>query len=163
MPAATNFRKNYDFYMFINTGTKQAPVWVRNTLSDTFTREPNPTSDEVLFISDEFPTQMNERHAPTYPQTLYTKMGDPLYSYLEPMYRRLLTGTEAQTQMLIVYPDKAEAGNIATYEEISFTWGTQDVMAGTIAYTINVRETIHGSATMVSGEPTFIPSVGGLL
>lgn len=158
-------RKKHKNYLFINTGTKDTPEWVRETKATDFAIAYNPQTETYDYIADELPTKETTSFEPSIEQTLYAYQGEPVYTYLIEKARNFARGTEAESQIMLVYQETTEEGkNKADVFDVSFDWGTDDMVAGTLAYTINLSGTPqHGTAEIAEaadddGNKTWTPT-----
>jgi len=147
-------RKKHKNYLFINTGTKESPAWVRETKASDFAIAYNPQTESYDFIADELPTKETTSFQPAIEQTLYAYDGEPVYMYLINKARNFARGSEAESQIMLVYQETdADGKNSADVFDVSFDWGTDDLVAGTLAYTINLNGMPqHGTAEITVDE-----------
>jgi hypothetical protein len=132
-------RKKNKNYLFINTGTKATPVWVRETKASDFAIAYNPQTETYNYIADELPTTETTSFQPAIEQTLYAYDGEPAYMYLIEKARSFARGSDAESQIMLVYQESDSDGeNLADVFDVTFGWGTDDMVAGTLAYTINL-------------------------
>lgn len=147
-------RKKNKNYLFMNTGTRTTPDWKRDTKSTDFAIAYNPQSETYDFIADELPTTETTSFQPSIERTLYAYIGEPLYDYLILRARSFARGTDAETQIMIVYQETSPTGeNLADQFDVELSWGTDDMVAGTLAYTVNLKGTpTHGTASIVESQ-----------
>lgn len=89
---------------FLNTGTKESPVWSRigkgvaeNTISY------NATVVSETFIHEDTASNSVDSYAPQIPVTQYAYKGEPVFDYVDGLRKNRATGTECETELLIVY------------------------------------------------------------
>lgn len=143
-------RKKYKNFLFINTGTKDDRKWARETKATDFAIAFNPQTETYDYIADELKTSETTGFEPSLEQTLYAYIGEPVYDFLMPKARKFSRGGDATGEVLIVYQETNDKGeNLADLFDVSFEWGTNDMVAGTLAYTIHLNETpTFGTATI---------------
>lgn len=154
-------RKKYLNYLFLDiSDTTGTPKWTRVTKSVDFAVVYNATTETFDFISDETPTTEVQSYAPTIGQTQHAYIGEPIYDYILKKSMHLAKGTDAKIKAMIVRQEKATGGGqIASSYEANLTWDTDDIVAGTITYSIALSNPVHGTATLIAGVPTFAPTV----
>ena len=159
-------RKKDKNYLFMNTGTVAVPAWVRDTKSTDFAIAYNPQTQTYDFISDALPSTETESFQPSIDRTLSCYIGEPLYDYLIAKARNFAMGSDAETQIMLVYQEtNGESGsglaNLADKFDVSLEWGTDDMVAGTLTYKVALKGTpTKGTATIdATGKPVFSPTV----
>jgi hypothetical protein len=98
-------RKKHKNYLFINTGTKTTPKWVRETKASDFAIAYNPQTETYDYIADELPTTETTSFQPAIEQTLYAYDGEPVYMYLIDKARNFARGSDAEGQIMLVYQE----------------------------------------------------------
>lgn len=150
-------RKKHLNYLFLNTGTKETPAWVRVSKSTDFAIAYNGETEVFDYIANENPTTELQRYSPSIPQTQKAIIGDGIYDFIADMARKQKTGLDAVVQAMIVRQQKDSSGkNLAETFNALLTIDTDDFVAGTITYTIAQRGDVTlGTATVAEGKPTF--------
>lgn len=154
---AQTMRKKHLNYLFLNTASAASPNWVRVTKSTDFAIVYNPETEVFDYIADETPTTELTKYAPTIGQTQKAIIGDAIYDYIAEMARKQKTGLDAVTQAMIVRQQKdTQNKNLAEIFDVLITVDTDDIVAGTLAYTISQRgDPTFGTAVIAEGVPTF--------
>lgn len=144
-------------YLFLNTGSIDNPLWARATKSTDFSISYGASTETFDFISDEVPSNEVASYKPTLGQTQYAYIGNKIYDYIIEKARNLDKGESATTQVMIVYQESLNGANRADLYDCTLIWDTNDIVAGTITYTINFKgNPQHGTATInEEGQPVF--------
>lgn len=89
---------------FLNTGTRAVPEWSLMGLGITSQNIAyNPSNSDETFIHESNARNTLESYKASIqtPQTAY--LGDPVFDYVDTMRKNRMVGSDAETQVLIVY------------------------------------------------------------
>ena len=154
-----NFWKKHQTQIFLRiSGTEELPTWARLGLSTVLDVAMNTESEDYDFIQDENPTTIVEKYAPSLTQECMAKEGDKYFDYLWDLFYGMKTGTEAETEALIVYPKSANPdGSFKAWRfPATIVLSNFDFVAKKIAFDIKTAGTVKkGTATVADGAPVF--------
>lgn len=96
--------------LFLNTGTKDEPVWTRIKKSTELTLSMNPETEKFDYIADENPTTELIKYKPTIDQdlTMYKEEAD--YEMIWPYFYEMKTGSDAHVDCMIAFMQEAAEG-----------------------------------------------------
>lgn len=96
--------------LFLNTGTKDAPVWTRIKKSTELTLSMNPETEEFDYIADENPTTELMKYKPTIDQdlTMYKEEAD--YAMIWPYFYEMRTGSDAHVDCMVAFMQESATG-----------------------------------------------------
>lgn len=149
---------------FLNTGTSNSPVWSligRGVTSQTISYNPQTTTEQYIHEDNATTSVDSYQVNISTPQTAYA--GDPVFDYVDGLRQRRAIGTDAETEILIVYlytssPYKAEKCR-ATIQIDDF--GGDGGASVVLNYTINLNgDPEFGTVVITDGKPVFTPSAG---
>lgn len=146
---------------FLNTGTTETPVWSligKGVTGQTIGYNPQ-TNTEQYIHEDSATTSVDsyQVNIPT-PQTAYA--GDPVFDYVDNLRQQRAIGTDAETDVLIVYlytqsPYKAEKCRAAIQID---DFGGDGGASVVLNYTINLNgDPELGTVVITDGVPVFTP------
>lgn len=153
--------KKHKIALFLNAGTPASPDWVRIKKSTAFDLTLNGETESYDYIADEYPTQELMRYAPSISQSLTMYKGEPDYEFVFNRFYELKTGSDAKSEVLIVYFQETAATN--TFK----AWKAECVLVGNnlnsvdstitfdIAFNANVQK---GTVVVTDGVPVFSDS-----
>ena len=161
-------------YLFLNTNPDAgvgSEIWSRVGKSTEWTDTMNAKSATYDYIEDSSPTDELETYKPTTSMPLTAYIGDPVYEYVFDLYQKQETGSQAVTQALRVYQNKAggnPAANKAQLTQVLITIENFAFATGVITFLISQRGTpAIGTATVAEStdssgntvwSPVFTPS-----
>ena len=157
--------KRSDFASFLNTGTKETPVWSRMGKGITSQKiSYNPQTTSETYIDEDSATTTVDSYAPTMdaPQTAYA--GEPVFDYVDALRQKRAVGADCETEMLLVYIyDKNEEKYAAEKQKVAIQideFGGDGGSSNAIGYTLNfIGEAEQGTCAIADGTPTFTKSV----
>ena len=135
--------------------------WVRIKKSTAFDLNMNPETQDFDYISDEVATTEVMKYKPSLNQALTMYKGEPDYEFVFDKFYNLATGSDAQTEFLLVFfQEKNEAGSYKA-------WKCNGVIAvenlNSVDSTLTFNLYINGGKTTgtvsvsAEGKPTFTP------
>ena len=153
--------KRSDFATFLNTGTKEAPVWSRMGKGITSQKiSYNPQTTSETYIDEDSATTTVDSYAPTMdaPQTAYA--GDPVFDYVDGLRQTRAVGADCETEMLLVYIYDAEGDRYAAEKQkVAIQvdeFGGDGGASNVIGYTLNfIGEAELGVCSISNGTTTF--------
>ena len=147
--------KKHLSYLFLNTNpesTAGSEKWSRVGKSTEWTDTMNAKSVTYDYIEDSAPTDELETYKPTTSMPLTAYIGDPVYEFVFDLYQKQETGSQAVTQALRVYQNKASdnpAANKAQLTKVLVTIDNFALATGVITFLISQRGTpVIGTATV---------------
>jgi hypothetical protein len=145
--------KKHLSYLFINTNTGTgAAKWSRVGKATEWTDSMNPKTSTYEYIEDSSPTDEIETYKPTTSMPLTAYIGDPVYEYIFDLYQKQETGSQAVTQALRVYQNKAAGtpgANKAQLTQVLITVDKFDFSTGVVTFLISQRGTpVIGTAAV---------------
>ena len=102
--------KKHLSYLFLNTnnnGEVGSERWARVGKSTEWTDTMNAKSSTYEYIEDSAPTDELDTYKPTTSMPLTAYIGDPVYEFVFDLYQKQETGSQAVTQALRVYQNRA--------------------------------------------------------
>lgn len=150
--------KKHKIALFLNKGTPDVPDWVRIKKSTAFDLSMNPETQEFDYIADESPTTELMKYKPSLNQALTMYKGEPDYELIFNMFYELKTGSDAKTEVLIVFYQEEESENVykAWKSECVITCNDLNSVDSTLTFDINFGGTVgKGTANISSGSPVF--------
>lgn len=97
--------------LFLNTGTKDAPVWTRIKKSTELTISMNPETEEYDYIADESPTTELIKYKPSIDQDLTMFKEEADYQMIWPYFYEMKVGSDAHVDCLVVFMQDGDATN----------------------------------------------------
>ena len=147
--------KKHLSYLFLNTDPDSgtgSEKWSRVGKSTEWTDTMNAKSSTYEYIEDSAPTDELETYKPTTSMPLTAYIGDPVYEFVFDLYQKQETGSQAVTQALRVYQNKASnnpAANKAQLTKVLVTIDNFAFATGIITFLISQRgPPAIGSATV---------------
>ena len=124
-----------------------------------YTYEATETSE--TYIVDDNATTTVDSYAISLDSEMKCIYGDEVFDFINELRRKLATGTDAETQVLLV--DKYDTNETGAFKAQKFncsisisSYGGDGGATPTIAFKINVNgDPINGTVTIASGIPTF--------
>ena len=150
---------------FINVGTKETQKWARighGVAENTISYNANVVTE--TFIHQDNASNSVDSYAPQIPVTQYAYKGDEVFDYVDKLRKNRATGTECETQLLIVYVYDTEDNTSygAELNDIAIqvdSYGGAGGERAQIAYNILFNgDPTQGTATLKDGTPTFTAS-----
>lgn len=155
--------KKHKIALFINSGTKASPTWVRIKKSTQLKLAMNPTTTDYDYIADENPTTELESYKPSIDQDLTMYETEPDYTMIWDYFYDLKVGTDAHTEAMIVFMHEAGAttGSYKTWKtDAVISVQDMDAVASKLNFQILFGGTIaKGTTTITEGVPTFTETV----
>ncbi len=154
--------KRHEFASFLNTGTKDEPVWSRMGKGITSqTIAYNPATTTETYIDEESATTSLDSYAVSIatPQTAYA--GEPVFDFVDNLRQMRATGSDCEAELLLVYlydstedgKYKAERNNVIVQID---DFGGDGGASVVINYTLNLNgDPVLGTVAIASGEVTF--------
>lgn len=141
---------------------KTASSWQRIGKSTVLTIAANPTTETYDYIDAEGPTSDIRRYSPSIEQDLSTIVGNPDFELIWDYYYNKKTGSDAQSEVMIVYAGIAGTG-ASSYKAEKAACTIQidgyDAVASKLNFSIMFGGSVtQGDATLVEGVPTFTPA-----
>ena len=153
--------KKHLSYLFLNTKPGSgagSENWSRVGKSTEWTDAMNAKTATYDYIEDSAPTDELETYKPTASMPLTAYIGDPVYEFVFDLYQKQGTGSQAVTQALRVYQNKAAgtpAANKAQLTQVLITIDNFAFATGIITFLISQRGTpVIGSATVAESTDT---------
>lgn len=109
--------------LFLNTGTKEAPVWTRIKKSTELTISMNPETEEFDYIADESPTTELMKYNPSIDQDLTMFREEADYKMIWPYFYEMKVGSDAHIDCLVVFMQDGSA------EDGYSAWKTDSVLS----------------------------------
>ena len=122
----------------------------------------NPQTESYDYISDESPTEELKKYKKSIDQDMTTIKGEPDYELIWDYYFNMKTGTDAKTEVMIVYfamPGTAANTFLAEKAECTISVTDYDAVTSKINFQIMFGGTVtQGTAALTLGVPTFTPN-----
>lgn len=155
--------KKHKIALFINSGTKASPTWVRIKKSTQLKLAMNPTTTDYDYIADENPTTELESYKPSIDQDLTMYETEPDYTMIWDYFYDLKVGTDAHIEAMIVFMHESgtATGSYKTWKtDAVISVQDMDAVASKLNFQILFGGTIaKGTATIAEGVPTFTETV----
>lgn len=150
--------KKHMIALFINTGTKDSPKWVRIKKATKLEIKLDPQKQDYDYISDESPTTELESYKPGIdgmPLTMYK--GEPDFDFIWEKFYGLATGADAKVDAMIVFIFDETAGAYKAWlTEATLSIDSMNAVEGTITFDLPFGGTVEkGTAKLQAGVPTF--------
>lgn len=155
--------KRSKFAEFLNTTPgSSTPTWSRigkGVSENTISYNANVVTE--TFIHEDSASNSVDSYAPQIPVTQYAYKGDPVFDFVDGLRKKRATGTDCETQLLMVYVyDTADdTSYVAERNEVAIqvdTYGGTGGERNQIGYNILFNgDPTTGTATITSGTPTF--------
>ena len=162
---ADNKAKRSQWYTFLNTGTTETPVWVREgRFASEMTAQMNPQTTTTQDVTQDTGETDITGYQPNIPVSKSVSKSDPAFEFIDEIRRERKILSDAYAQIVHVdvfnpnednsYP--AELQNVSIQID-SFGGAASDPL--TISYTYNYRgDAVKGTATISDGTVTFTPA-----
>ena len=147
---------------FINTGTKESPVWTQIKKSTSFTLSMNPQTKTFDFISSENPQNEIDSYQPSLSQELTMFKGEADYEAIFDMLYNRATGENAHREAMIVfYKDSGTYADETVYKawkiDALVTINQMDTANENITFELGLNDITNGAVEIsASGTPSFI-------
>lgn len=150
--------KKHHVALFLNTGTSASPVWKQIKKSTDNTITMNPETMTFDYIVDESPTDEVDRYKPSLSQPITMYKGENDYEYLFNKFFEQDTGTDAHSQILIVFYGHSVATSYKAWKsDCILVIDNMNPVESTITANINFNGTTDkGTAAVTAGVPVFI-------
>lgn len=152
--------KKHHVALFLNTGTSASPVWkqIKKSIDNTITM--NPETMTFDYIVDESPTDEVDRYKPSLSQPITMYKGENDYEYLFNKFFEQDTGTDAHSQILIVFYGHDVATSYKAWKsDCILVIDNMNPVESTITANINFNGTTDkGTAAVTAGVPVFTSS-----
>ena len=159
---AENKVKRSDFMAFLNTGTKEGPVWSRmgkGITSQVVSYNPATTSE--TYIDEDSATTNLDSYSVNIatPQTAYK--GNAVFDFVDKLRQNRAVGSDAQAEVLLVYAYDKTSENVFKAEKNNAVlqiddFGGEGGGSVVLNYTVNLNgDPILGTATVENGAVTF--------
>lgn len=154
--------KRSEFAAFLNTTPSATPTYSRMGKGITGqTIAYNPATTSETYIHEDAATTIIDSYAPSIntPQTCYA--GEPVFEYVDGLRRSRAVGTDAETDILLVYIYASEGSNSYAAEKCKAAiaieeFGGDGGAPTSITYTISLNgDPEIGTATISDGTVTF--------
>ena len=150
--------KKHQVMLFLKSGS----TWQRIGKSTVLTVASNPTTETYEYIDAEGPTSDIRFYNPTIEQDLSTIVGNADFELIWDYWYNKKTGTDAHSEVMIVYAGIAGTGASSYKAEKSactIQVDSFDAVASKLNFSIMFGgEVTQGEATLVEGVPTFTPA-----
>ena len=150
--------KKHKIALFLNAGTPGSPDWVRIKKSTAFDLSLNPETQTFDYIADESPTEELMKYAPSLNQALTMYKGEPDYEYVFNRFYELKTGSDAKSEVLIVFFQEETATNTfkAWKSECSIVANDLNSVDSTLTFDVRFGGTVaKGTAVVTNNVPVF--------
>lgn len=154
--------KRSEFATFLNTTPASTETWSRMGKGITGqTLAYNPTVNTNQFIDEDSGTSELEAYAPNIPTPQNAIVGDAVFDYVDSLRKTRALGSDAETDLLMVYIYDKDADDAYTAEKQRVVISIDDFGGDggnpvVINYTVNfVGDAEMGTCTIVDGKPTF--------
>lgn len=158
--------KREELMSFINTTPKGTSatwnLYGRGVSDSSIAYEANETTEQ--YIIDSAATTIVEGYGLGFDGPQKAIAGDPVFDFVDGLRYVLATGTDAETEVVLVdkYKENADHSFRAQKFKASVSvssWGGAGGTTPTIEYKVNLNGTpVQGSATIVDGVMTFTPT-----
>lgn len=152
--------KKTNFAIFLNSGTSSVPSWVRQGKTTDNTITYNTETVDYDYVEDESPTTESKRVKPSlaYPLTMYK--GDAAYEYIWSKAKALAVGTDAHTEVLVVFYADGTTGAYAAWKcDALLVIDNINPVDATISVNVYFNGTVDvGTAAVTDGVPVFTGS-----
>ncbi len=154
--------KRSKFAEFLNTTPGSTPTWARigkGVSENTISYNANVVTE--TFIHEDNASNSVDSYAPQIPVTQYAYKGDPVFDYVDGLRKKRATGSECETQLLMVYIYDTDDDQtyVAERNEVAIqvdTYGGTGGERNQIGYNILFNgDPTTGTATITDGTPTF--------
>jgi hypothetical protein len=152
-----------------STPTGTTRTWFRIKKSTAFDLNMNPKTEERDYISDESPTTEITQYKPSLNQALVMHKGEPDYEFVFGKFFDMATGTDAETNILIVFFQEATVVSAKTYYKAwqcpaAISCNDLNSVDSTLSFDTFLNGTVaKGYVEITDGAPAFtegaIPSV----
>lgn len=152
--------KKTNFAIFLNAGTSAVPSWVRQGKTTDNTITYNTETVEYDYVENESPTTEAMRSKPSlaYPLTMYK--GDPAYEYIWSKAKALAVGSDAHTEVLVVFYADGTVGAYGAWKcDALLVIDSINPVDATISVNVYFNGTVdEGTAAVTDGVPVFTGS-----
>lgn len=156
--------KRSKFASFLNTAPGEtSPVWSRfgkGVTSQTVSY--NPESNTEQYIDEDSSTTTLDRYAPTMDGQMTAYKGEAVFDFVDELRRKRAVGSDAETDVLLVYIYDAEGGATSYPAEKQHVNVQIDDFGGEaggslpINFTVNfMGDPVLGTVTISNGTATF--------
>ena len=161
MSEVYNFWSKHQTQLFLNTAAASAesPSWARLGLSTVLDVALNAQTEDYDFIKDKNPTTVVDRYLPSIAEECMAKEGDSCFDYLWKLFYSLPTGSECETDCLVVWPKSGTtSGSFDSWKFLAtLVLNDFDAVAKKISFEIRAAGDVSkGTVTVTSGVPTFV-------
>lgn len=157
------FIKRTEIIAYLNTTpnekTETLAVVGNGMISGSYSYDANETSE--TYIVNDNATVTIDSYAVSLDGEMKCIYGDEVFDYINSLRRKLATGTDAETKVLLI--DKYDVDTEGNFKAQKFncsisisSYGGDGGQTPTIAFKINVNgDPINGTVKMTSGKPVF--------
>lgn len=147
--------------VFLNTGTGSSPTWSRIRKQNELNIGYDAETEENNFIDEDGPSTSVEKYKVSFDGEMVAYDEDEVFAYLDDLRQKRATGTDAETEVLMVYlydaqddAYVAEKNNCSV--QITDFGGEGGGGTAHINYTVTLNgDPVKGTCTVTSGTPTF--------
>lgn len=157
-----NKAKRSEYYTFLNTGTVEAPNWVREgKFASELTAQMNPQTTTAQDVTQDTAETDITGYQPSIAVSKSVSKTDPTYEYINDIrrHRKILSDAYGQILNVDVFDKQSDGSYPAELQDVSIqidTFGGTASDPLTIGYTINYRgDPKLGKATITNGKVTF--------
>lgn len=160
-----NMVKKWKIAPFLNKGTKELPDYFRIKKSTAFDLSMNPETQEYDYIADESPTTELLKYKPSLNQALTMYKGEPDYDFVFKKFFNMDTGSDAETDMLLVFFQESKKVTVEGEEkEYYLAWNSDCIISindlnsvdSTLTFDVFFNGTVaKGYVELVEGKPVF--------
>lgn len=147
---------------FLNTGTSDKPVWSRIRKQGELKLKYNASTSEDTYIDEDSPTTNVDNYAVSFDGELTCYKDDPIFTYIDGIRKDRATGTDCETDCIIVYmyDGDTETGFAAEKNrctvQVSEFGGEGGGGKATLNYSCTFNgDPVIGTATLTDGNLTF--------
>ena len=164
--ATTKMIQSHMVIPFINRGTDSNPNWVQIKKTVDWNMSFNAETEDRKYISDRYATTEVLRYKPSVPISLTTINGEDDFTVFDGMRKKLPTGDDAKTQLLLVRLEDVDeytegTDYPATLANVTVVIDSEDTVNSTLSVTLNFNGTpTEGTASFEDGVPSFTEAAG---
>lgn len=159
---ADNKAKRSQWYTFLNTGTSEAPVWVREgRFASELTAQMNPQTTTTQDVTQDTAETDITGYQPSIGISKSVSKTDPTFEFIDDIRRSRKILSDAYSQLLNVdvFNESTDGSYPAELQDVSIqidSFGGSASDPLTIGYSYNYRgDPVKGTATITAGKPTF--------
>ncbi|HIZ77988.1 MAG TPA: hypothetical protein H9669_10305 [Firmicutes bacterium] len=159
----TSWRREQTLIFLDKSTTGTSPSWVRIKMSTLLEIAVNPVTEEYAFIGYKDDITLLDRYKISLSQENQAVEGDACFDYLWGLFYSLPSGSEVQTDCLIVFPKAGTTdGSFQAWKfRATLVLNTFNGVDKKITYDIQAAGDVErGTVTVADGTPTFVAATG---